>query len=313
MTAVWPMCRFPELKKAACWLTGSVLVASVAMAAESPKPAGYYGYGEPASAEQIAGWDIDVRPDGKGLPPGSGSVEDGEYLYQEQCAECHGSFGEGEGRFPVLAGGEGSLQDARPQKTVGSYWKYTSTLWDYIHRAMPFARPASLSDDEVYAVTAYVLYLNELVEDDFVLSQQNLTDIHLPNEANFIADQRPDVRNKRCMKKCRDPQAIVIKSQAPQYVPQPIALVARPQASAGLEVYQRSCALCHDNGTGGAPTLGDTSDWSARIGQGVDTLYAHAISGFQGGSGMMPAKGGYMQLSDDEVKSAVDHMMEQSR
>jgi cytochrome c len=178
---------------------------------------------------------------------------------------------------------------------------------------MPFTRPASLSDDEVYAVTAYVLYLNELVEDDFVLDQQNLADIRLPNEANFVADPRPDVHNKRCMKNCRDPKSIVIKSEAPQYVPEPTAMAVQAQASAGLEVYQRSCALCHDSGIGGAPTLGDTSDWSVRIGQGADTLYAHAINGFQGGSGMMPAKGGFMQLSDDEVKSAVDHMMEQSR
>ena len=163
---------------------------------------------------------------------------------------------------------------------------------------MPFTRPASLSDDEVYAVTAYVLYLNELVEDDFVLSQQNLAELRLPNEANFVADQRPDVHNKRCMKNCRDPKSIVIKSQAPQYVPEPTAVAGQAQASAGLEVYQRSCALCHDNGIGGAPTPGDTSDWSARIGQGADTLYAHAIDGFQGGSGMMPAKGGFMQLSE---------------
>ena len=307
------MCRFPELNKTACWFAGSLLIASVSQAGESAKSAGHYAYGEPASAEQIAGWDIDIRPDGKGLPPGSGSVEDGEHLYEEQCAECHGSFGEGVGRFPVLAGGEDSLQDARPQKTVGSYWKYTSTLWDYIHRAMPFTRPASLSDDEVYALTAYVLYLNELVEDDFVLSQQNLAELRLPNEENFVADQRPDVHNTRCMKNCRDPGSIMIKSQAPQYVPEPTVVAARAQASAGLEVYQRSCALCHDNGIGGAPTPADTSDWSVRIGQGADTLYAHAINGFQGGSGMMPAKGGFMQLSDDEVKAAVDHMMEQSR
>jgi cytochrome c5 len=307
------MSRFPELNKAACRVVGSLLIASVSMAGESSKPAGYYGYGEPASAEQIAGWDIDVRPDGKGLPPGSGSVEDGEYLYEEQCAQCHGSFGEGEGRFPALAGGEGSLREARPQKTVGSYWKYSSTLWDYIHRAMPYTRPESLSDDEVYAVTAYILYLNELVEDDFVLSQQNLADLRLPNEANFVADQRPDVHNKRCMKKCRDPGSIVIKSQAPRYVPEQAAVNAPARASAGLEIYQRNCALCHDNGTGGAPTRGDTSDWSVRIGQGAGILYAHAINGFQGESGMMPAKGGFMQLSDDEVKAAVDHMLEQSR
>jgi cytochrome c len=138
------MCRFP---RAVEWALALALVHSGAAIAEAAKKTGYYGYGEQATAEQIAGWDIDVRPDGQGLPPGSGSVEDGEAIYEEQCAECHGSFGEGEGRFPVLAGGEGSLQDDRPQKTVGSFWNHTSTLWDYIHRAMPFTRPESLTDD----------------------------------------------------------------------------------------------------------------------------------------------------------------------
>ena len=100
----------------------------------------------------IAGWDIDVRPDGVGLPEGSGSVEDGEMLYEMQCAECHGSFGEGVGRYPVLAGGEGTLREERPERTVGSYWPYTSPLFDYIYRAMPFTQPESLSADETYAI-----------------------------------------------------------------------------------------------------------------------------------------------------------------
>ena len=119
-----------------------LLSASTSYAAEP----GYYGYGSPASAEEIAGWDIDVRPDGTGLPPGSGSVEDGEWLYEDQCAECHGSFGEGVNQYPSLAGGEDTLTDNRPHKTVGSFWPHTSTLWDHIHRAMPFAQPESLHD-----------------------------------------------------------------------------------------------------------------------------------------------------------------------
>ncbi len=93
---------------------------------------------QPATEEEIAGWDIDVRPDGLGLPEGSGSVEDGEMLYEDKCASCHGSFGEAVGRYPVLAGGFDTLTEARPEKTVGSFWPYASTLWDYIHRAMPF-------------------------------------------------------------------------------------------------------------------------------------------------------------------------------
>jgi len=121
--------------------------------------AGHYGYGQDATAEQIAGWDIDIRPDGMGLPPGGATPEDGEMLYEDKCASCHGSFGEGVGRYPVLSGGEGTLTEARPEKTVGSFWPYASTLWDYIHRAMPFTAPESLTDEEVYATTAYVLYL----------------------------------------------------------------------------------------------------------------------------------------------------------
>ncbi|MEH6519042.1 MAG: c-type cytochrome [Halioglobus sp.] len=304
------MCRFPS---AISGLFVLALTGFNAAAADTPKQAAYYGYGEQATAEQISGWDIDVRPDGKGLPPGSGSVEDGEYLYEEQCAECHGSFGEGEGQFPVLAGGEGSLQDARPQKTVGSFWNYTSTLWDYIHRAMPFTQPESLSDDEVYAVTAYVLYLNELVEDDFVLTQQNLAEIKLPNEANFVPDPRPDVHNTRCMKNCRDPKKITIMSEAPQYIPDPTILEETPQTSAGSVVYLQSCALCHDRGLGGAPTIGNAAQWSGRVSQGTEVLYNHAINGYQGELGMMPAKGGFVQLSDDEVKAAVDYIMELSQ
>ena len=302
------MSRFPEVAALAFF----VLQIAFSAAAEEGRPAGYYGHGEPATDVQITGWDIDVRPDGLGLPPGSGSVEDGEMLYDEQCAECHGTFGEGEGRHPSLAGGEDTLREARPHKTVGSYWKYTSTLWDYIHRAMPFARPESLSDDEVYAVTAYVLYLNELVEDDFVLSQQNLAEMRLPNEANFTDEQRPDVNNTRCMKDCRDPAAIKIISQAPQYEAPVVTRVNAPVESAsapGQDTYEQSCALCHDNGVGGAPVAGNAGDWAARIAAGTDTLYAHAIEGFQGSAGVMPAKGGFIQLSDDAVRLAVDYMV----
>lgn len=175
-----------------------------------PDRAGFYGFGEAATPEMIAGWDIDVSPDGRGLPPGSGSVADGEILYDAQCASCHGTFGEGAGRWPVLSGGAGSLAQDRPEKTVGSFWPYAGTLWDYVRRAMPYYEPQSLDDAEVYAVVAYLLYLNDLVEPGFVLTRENLPDIEMPNHAGFIADPRPDVRNIACMRDCRDPASIRI-------------------------------------------------------------------------------------------------------
>lgn len=300
-------------------LGASVFASPVVLAAEE----GRFGYGSPASAEQIAGWDIDVRPDGQGLPPGEGSVEDGEELYEEKCALCHGSFGESVGGYPALAGGGGSLTDPRPKKTVGSYWRYTSTLWDYIHRAMPFTQPESLSDDEVYAITAYVLHLNDIVDYEFVLTRDNLTDVRLPNEDNFIPDQRPDTQNKRCMKRCKDPADVKVASEAAAYVPEggPDALYSEGEAQedgivntvTGGGVYERHCALCHAGGIGGAPMLGDTGTWSARLEQGIDVLYRHAIEGYSGEDGIMPPKGGFVNLSDSEVNLAVDYIVQQSQ
>lgn len=174
----------------------------LSVAAESQ---GHYGLGEPASDAQIAAWDIDIRPDGKGLPEGSGSVEEGIAVYEAQCASCHGAFGEGMGRYPKLSGGEGTLSEDRPEKTVGSYWPYASTLWDYIHRAMPYYAPQSLTDDQVYALTAYVLNLNYIVESDFVANQNTLPEVVMPNVDGFVWDDpRPDTDNKRCMENCKE-------------------------------------------------------------------------------------------------------------
>ncbi|MEP3437473.1 MAG: c-type cytochrome [Hoeflea sp.] len=160
-----------------------------AMAVETSK--GAFGLGRVAMPEEIAAWDIDIRPDGKGLPVGKGTVAEGDPIYAENCAVCHGDFGEGAGRWPVLAGGQGTLLKDRPVKTIGSYWPYLSTVFDYVRRAMPFGDARSLSDDDVYALTAYLLYLNDVVTDeDFELSNENFTSIRLPNEDNFIPDDR---------------------------------------------------------------------------------------------------------------------------
>ena len=152
-----------------------------------------YGFGHPASPEEIAGWDIDIAPDGTGLPPGSGTVAQGKALYDRLGATCHGANGEG-GTAPALVGGIGSLNTDTPVKTVGSYWPYATTLYDYIHRAMPADAPQSLQPDEVYALCAYLLYLNGIVPADAVLDAQSLPQVVMPNHAGFTSpDPRPDV------------------------------------------------------------------------------------------------------------------------
>ena len=145
---------------------------------------------------------------------GSGSVIIGEELYTDNCASCHGDFGEGIDRWPELAGGFDTLDSEDPVKTVGSYWPYLSTVWDYVHRAMPFGNAQSLSNDEVYSITAYIMYLNDLVDEDFELSNLNFEEVRLPNEQNFYQDNREDLENviysKRCMKDCKK-EAIITK------------------------------------------------------------------------------------------------------
>ena len=169
----------------------AVAVATLpATATAAPQPA--YGFGRPATAQEIAGWDIDVRADGAGLPPGQGSVAAGRGVYGQKCAACHGFTGEG-GPMEALVGGAGTLASAHPVKTVGSFWPFATTLFDYVRRAMPFDAPQSLSADEVYAVTAYVLFLNHLVPQDAVLDARTLPQVKMPNRNGFTSpDPRPD-------------------------------------------------------------------------------------------------------------------------
>ncbi len=176
-----------------------------------PEGAGLvYGLGREATPAEVAAWNVDIRPDGQGLPEGHGTAAEGDQLFQDNCSACHGVFGEGTGRWPVLAGGQGSLTDERPEKTIGSYWPYLSTVYDYIRRAMPFGNAHSLSNDDVYALTAYLLYLNDVVTDeDFELSKENFTSIELPNKGNFIGDDRASEahyaeKTEPCMTDCKD-------------------------------------------------------------------------------------------------------------
>ncbi|MDO9710904.1 c-type cytochrome [Paracraurococcus lichenis] len=172
----------------------SWLALACALAA-GPAPAQQrLGIGTPASPEAIAGWDIDVAPDGTGLPEGRGSVAEGAALFAERCASCHGPRGQEGALLPALrlAGGEGSLASSRPVQTVGSYWPYATTLFDYTRRAMPFNAPQSLSSDQVYAVTAFVLHLNGLLPADATLDADSLRRVRMPNRDGFrpVAGQR---------------------------------------------------------------------------------------------------------------------------
>jgi len=174
------------------------------------------GIGRAAKPEEIAGWDIDIRPDGHGLPAGKGTVKQGEAIYMQQCAACHGEFGESAGRWPILSGGADTLASHDPVKSIGSYWPYASTVIDYIRRSMPFGNAQSLSNDELYAVTAYVFYLNDILKDEnFELNAKTFKTIRLPNEANFRDDDRDVVekalwRKQPCMKNCLPGEAKII-------------------------------------------------------------------------------------------------------
>jgi cytochrome c len=155
-----------------------------------------YGVGRPPTASELSAIDIEVLPDGSGLPAGSGTAAIGRDIYARRCETCHGPSGK-EGPQDMLAGGQSSLATARPQKTVGSYWPYATTLWDYINRAMPFDRPGTMTHDDVYAATAYVLFLNGIVAEHDVLDRTTLPQVKMPNRNGFVADPRPDVGAKR--------------------------------------------------------------------------------------------------------------------
>ncbi len=143
-------------------------------------------FGQPISPADLAPWDISIGPDGAGLPPGKGTVAQGEAVYAAKCQACHGEKGAGKPN-DRLVGGQGSLAPGKaPVKTVGSYWPYATTLFDYVRRAMPWNQPKSLSDDEVYAVTAYILNLNGIIGADVAMDAQSLPKVKMPNRDGFI-------------------------------------------------------------------------------------------------------------------------------
>lgn len=157
--------------------------ASLAFAQEGP------GLGVPATPEQVAGWDISIGPDGAGLPPGSGTAAAGKVVYDAKCLACHGVDGAGQPN-DRLVGGEGTLREAAPIRTIGSYWPYATTVFDYVRRAMPYVTPHSLTPDETYALTAYLLALNKVIGDNDVMNAETLPNVVMPNRASFDSAYR---------------------------------------------------------------------------------------------------------------------------
>ena len=284
------MSRFPEL----------TLIAGLVLCATAPAlQAGDYGLGREALPEEIAAWDVNIMPDGRGLPEGSGDVWTGEEVFIENCAFCHGDFAEGAGNWPALAGGEGTLADQDPVKTTGSYWPYLSTVWDYVNRSMPYGNSQSLSADEVYAITAYILYSNFLVEDDFVLSHENFAEVEMPNADGFIVDDRAETEyaiwhGEPCMENCKDSVEITMRAAvldvtpeeegteaeeaaapAPEEAPvEQAAAAPDPDLVAAGEKVFGQCKACHMVGEGAKNRVGPPLN-------GVVNRAAGAVDGFR--------------------------------
>lgn len=271
----------------------------------SPVLAEGFGLGRPALPEEIAAWNHDIGPAGNGLPTGSGSVFDGEEIFADKCAACHGDFAEGIGNWPKLAGGMNTLDRDDPLKTVGSYWPHLTTAFDYIRRSMPYGDAGSLTDDEVYAITAYILYSNDLVDDDFELSNENLLDVEMPNADGFIVDDRAETeyaqwRGEPCMTNCKgEPVKVTMRAMVLDVTPQeeaaaePAAEVQQVAATeetpaeatptpaafdpelaeAGEKVF-RKCKACHQVGEG-------AKNRSGPILNGVVGSPAAAVEGFK--------------------------------
>ena len=178
-------------RAAAIAIGAAALAACAGLPSATGKPP---AFGAAVSAEEIPRWDISIPPSGAGLPAGSGTAKQGATVYGAKCLACHGEKGAGK-PADVLVGGIGSLATARPVRTVGSYWPYATTLFDYVRRAMPITNPLSLSDDEVYSVSAYVLFLNGIVAEDAVMNAQTLPQVKMPNRDGFASDWPPRARN----------------------------------------------------------------------------------------------------------------------
>ena len=308
------MSKFPKL------LTATALT----MMAASPALADKFGLGRPALPEEIAAWDVDVTPDGRGLPEGSGDAIAGEPLFEEACAICHGSFAEGVDNWPKLAGGNGTLAHEDPLKTVGSYWPYLSTVWDYVHRSMPFGAAQTLSADDTYAIVAYILYSNDLIDDDFVLSKETFLEVEMPNADGFIIDDRAETeyaiwRTEPCMENCKEDVKITMRATVLDVTPEEEgaedaageAEVVEASAEApaeetpaaaaldmalveeGEKVF-RKCKSCHQVGDG-------AKNRSGPILNGIVGHPAGAVDGFRYSNVMADAGAGGLVWTEEEL------------
>jgi cytochrome c len=290
-----------------------------------------YGLGRPASAAEVAAWDIDVRPDGKGLPKGHGSVEEGQAVYDAKCAACHGTFGESTD-YIQLAGGAGSLKTSAPVRTVGSLLEYATTLFDYIYRAMPFNNSKSLTVNETYAVTAYVLSLNDILPADAVLDEKTLPRVQMPNRGGFRTDHglmsvngKSDVSNKPCMHNCEAKVEITselpagfvsnvygdLESHFPSLLrvnhetPPATVVASATPATASQLAEKHACLVCHaiDHRVVG-PAFQDVAKKYKGNASAVESLTSKVRTGGSGvwGSVPMPPQS---QLSNDEVQMLV--------
>jgi cytochrome c len=313
---------------------------------------GPISYGRKATAGELKAWDTDIRADGLGLPEGKGSVEDGDELYEKHCVLCHGDFGAGGKGYPTLTNTDiESLKNQReygktdaPHRAIGSYWPKVSTLLWYIKDAMPYAvNTKALTEDETYAITAYLLAANEIkvdgkeLDDEFVLSKDNILKTEMPNKDGFIPNiDGPDgpknvkaflsdgknfgAIGKRCMKDCKDPggtgkEAVAVFISDPRTDVTPAFAEDKTLPAAktgdtkpGQADYEASCAACHGNDQMGAPDLGNKEAWAKVMEKGMDKVVAAAVKG----KGAMPPKGG-TDFSDDKLKTIIEYMYSQSK
>jgi len=302
-------------------------------------------FGRTPTANELKAWDADIMPDGTGLPKGSGTVDDGEALYDKDCAVCHGEFGAGGKGYPTLTGGTiDSLKNQRtcpgkdaPNRTIGSYWPQASTLLWYIRDAMPYAHPKSYSPDQMYAMTAYLLKESGVTidgKDIEELNQDNFKKIVMPNRNGFypnidgpkgIENVRAFFKNPknfgavgtRCMTNCGKEPVAKIGNEITAVVPAYSTVKDLPKVdpskggavSEAEKLYEKSCAVCHKTDAMGAPAVGSKSAWTTVMEKGMDKVNHNAINGLGG----MPPKGGAMDLSDAQVKDIVKFMVESSK